>query len=284
MILLADSGSTKTDWLLIDNDRFKQFRSVGLNPYHTGRDFFVNVLKNDVNHNLGIEQPQRVNEIYFYGAGCGIEQKQKDVKNWLGVIYDNAHVEVASDLLAAARATCGKKEGIVVILGTGSNSCLYDGQKIIDKQISLGYILGDEGSGAYLGKQLIKMILEEKLPRQIIQKFYTAYAVSQNEILDNIYNKPLANRYLAGFTKFIADYINNQTLYELVKNAFDIFIENNLCRYKNYNNYKVNCVGSVAWYFKKIFKKSCKEKGLICDNFVRNPIEKLLEYHRGEFN
>jgi N-acetylglucosamine kinase-like BadF-type ATPase len=278
MILIADSGSTKTDWLLIDKENTNQTQSIGLNPYHINNEFFTDVLKNEVNHKLKIQQ-HHINEVYFYGAGCGAEQKQKEVKSWLSKIYTKANIEVASDLLAAARAVCMNRKGIVVILGTGSNSCIFDGEKITDTQISLGYILGDEGSGAYLGKILLKDVLEEKLPQHLIQKFYKDYPLSLNEILDNIYNKPFANRFLAGFTKFIGNNIDDPSLQKIVKNAFNEFINRYLHKYNNYLDYKVYGVGSVAWYFKDIFINSCLESGLICENIMLKPMEGLKNYH-----
>ena len=206
MILVADSGSTKTNWELVDNKKnVVCFQTMGLNPFYVTKDIVKNELSlhfpSDINTNY-------IKDIYFYGAGCSSTERCNIIKFGIGYLFKKANIYVAHDLMGAARALFGQKDGIVAILGTGSNSCLYNGHKIISNIPSLGYVLGDEGSGAILGKKLIQSLLYNELPQYLIDKFFLKYKTNKNNLLETIYKKPYPNRFLASFTYFLSENSN----------------------------------------------------------------------------
>ena len=199
MILIADSGSTKTEWRGIYNHGSQSCITKGINPYHQSTDEILQILNTDFSMDH-----THITKIYFYGAGCANKDKIQIVKKALRTFFQTSFISIESDLMGAARSLCGNQPGIACILGTGSNSCMYDGQKITHNVSPLGYILGDEGSGAVMGKKLIANILKNQFSDTIIQLFHQEYHTNKNEILDHIYKKPLANRYMAQFTKFLS--------------------------------------------------------------------------------
>jgi len=274
MFLIADSGSTKTDWKLVGKSVEFSFQTMGINPFYMKDKEIENELNNVVVPKLK-EIPDKV---FFYGAGIISEQKDR-IEKILSNSFQNADIEAASDLLAAARALCGKQKGIACIMGTGTNSCLYDGEKIIDNIPPLGFIQGDEGSGAVLGKKLITMYLKRELPKNIADAFNKEYSLNVIDILKKVYKEPFPNRFLANFTKFINQHISNEVIYQMVYNSFNEFFIRNVFKYSDYQKLNIHFVGSVSFYFKDILIKVANQHKLKIGNIIRNPIDNLMKYH-----
>lgn len=276
MILIADSGSTKTHWCIADNSTaIKHIYTKGINPfYQTEEEIRQEIELNLIPELAGFS----INQIYFYGAGCSFPEKKLLVHNALGHFFKDTMIEVQSDLLAAARSLFGKEEGIACILGTGSNSCYYNGTEIIDNVSPLGFILGDEGSGAVLGKTLVADCLKNQLPAELKTKFLTQYNITAAEILENVYKKPFPNRFLATFSKFLYENIDNPAIHQIVYNSFSAFVKRNLLQYK-VESTNVRCIGSVGYYFKDILMEVAKEYNITIDQVMQSPMEGLLVYH-----
>jgi len=276
MILIADSGSTKTTWCLLDkgNGEKKFIQTRGINPYYQDEDTIISTLKEEFN-----DKRRKFDSIFFYSAGCANPEINKTARNALYRFFETGHLEVESDLMAAAHALCADNEGIACILGTGSNSCHYNGTRIIESIPPLGFILGDEGSGAVIGKKLLSDILKNQLPGDITQLFFDTFKTNAAEILDHIYKQPFPNRYAAGFTKFISDHISHPSLYALVRNAFDEFLVRNVLQYKKAQTLPVHFTGSIAFYFDRILKESLKYRNLTPGKIIKDPISGLIDYH-----
>ena len=277
MILIADSGSTKTAWRIIDQfNHIHQAGTQGFNPYFQDTSTISDNLKKELIPFLPDEQ---VDKIYFYGAGCSNIEKVKVIEKALLNVFPIAQVEVEHDLLAAARALCGSKPGIAAILGTGSNSCLYDGKNIVENVASLGYILGDEGSGAHLGKTFIQAYLNKELPAKLSENFYNRYKLTKDEVLEAIYKQPLPNRFLASFAKFIYQNINEPAINEMLIQCFEEFFDKHICKYKNDDSLKLSIVGSVGFYFSNIIRRVAQDKGIEIETILESPIAGLTLYH-----
>ena len=279
MKLIADSGSTKTDWRLISSDEvIASFQTEGLNPYFKSIEDILEVLKADVLPN--IKDVTLISSIYFYGAGCSSTEKSKIIENAFRSLFVSSKVIVEHDLLGAAIALCGDKKGIAVILGTGSNSCLFDGRNIVKEQSSLGYILGDEGAGSNIGKQLITDFLYQNMPVHMSVQLQEKFNLSKDLILDKIYKEPLANRYLASFLKWVGEYIDDEEyLQTLVLNSFDNFFKQHIINYPDYKECSVNVVGSVGYFFKEYLHIIAFKHEVKLGNIIRTPIEGLIDYH-----
>jgi N-acetylglucosamine kinase-like BadF-type ATPase len=282
MILIADSGSTKTDWRLIDrNNKEYKFNTVGFNPFFQDST----MIANELNQLLGPEVStitQSTNEelsIYFYGAGCSSNEKCDIVKTALTNVFPKAIVEVDHDLLAAARSLLGKKEGIAAILGTGSNSCHFNGKEIISNVASLGYILGDEGSGAFIGKHFIQDYLNKDLPPNIAAHFYETYNLSKENILDAVYKQPMPSRFLASFSKFINQHKNENYFVDLIEYNFKQFFKKHICKYEKHRELELSCVGSVAFYYSDILRSVAERKNVTIGKIIESPITDLTSYH-----
>ncbi|WP_029905312.1 ATPase [Prevotella sp. 10(H)] len=276
MILLADGGSTKVDWCLIDNGQtVKQFYTKGANPFFRTREEISEELKVELLPHIS---DYDIDAVYFYGAGCAFPEKNEIIK---AAISDNLHIakiEIGSDLLAAARGLCGHTKGIACIIGTGSNSCFYDGENIQSNVSPLGYVLGDEGSGAVLGRLFIGACLKNQLTEGIKEKFLTHYNLTPALILENVYRQPMPNRFLAGFSPFILENINDNSVYELVYNAFRDFYIRNVMQY-DYTNYEIHFTGSVAYHYRKVLRKVGEDLNLNIGKIVQSPMEGLIKYH-----
>ena len=230
IILIADSGSTKTDWVLCNGSIIvKRIKTQGLNPTIQSSDEILAVLKAELADNIDTTAPQK---IFFYGAGCAYETANNRMQQALEAIFTTKEIEIYSDLLASARALCGHEEGIACILGTGSNSCLYDGKNIIDNTPSMGYILGDEGSGAHLGRQLVSDCVKKQLPKAIREKFMQEYNLDVATILERVYHTPLPNRWLASLTPFIQENKKNAEVHTMLKHCFTQFFQRNVMVYR----------------------------------------------------
>ncbi len=277
MILIADGGSTKTDWRLIKEGReYKQIQTSGFNPYLVGSDEIEEILWKELQPYI---DNNAVSAVYYYGAGCSTPVKIMIVETAFEKIFINARLYISHDLLAASHALCGDKEGIAAILGTGSNSCYYDGKDIQDGIFSLGYFFGDEGSGAYLGKQLITAFLHKELPEEIAIKLREAYPMSLENILDAVYTKPAPSRFLASFSNFINENRDHPFIYKLIADAFRAFYKYQICCYTKHKDVPVHFVGSVAYHYQDIISLIGREFGVKTGKFIKAPIDGLVEYH-----
>jgi glucosamine kinase len=256
MILIADSGTTKTEWcILADQGRSETVVTSGINPFYQDPENITSILDSEFNAS------KTYDAIYFYGAGCINQEKQNIVKTAILNIFGAESIFIGRDLLAAARSLCQTNPGVACILGTGSNSCYYNGSEIVDNVSPLGFILGDEGSGAVLGKILIGDILKKQLSPILINDFFDTYPTSVSEILENVYRKPFPSRYLAGYTKFHE------------------FVTRNLLQYPGIDRKPVHFTGSIAFHFEEQLLKVIKERNLISGNIERSPMRGLVEYH-----
>jgi len=277
MLIIVDSGSTKADWKIIDHQGNQQLlHTIGFNPFYISSEDIVEELKKDLVHQMQVEKAKA---IYFYGAGCSSPIRCKIIESGLQEIFVNANIEVMHDLLAAARATCFNDPGIACIIGTGSNSCEYNGQKITDNVSNLGYLAGDEGSGSHLGKQLIRAYFYRELPEDIEMEFDRAYPGGKKVILDQIYGDSPANVYLASFAKFLSNYKEHFFVQKLVFDCFAEFIDRHVRKYDTHVKYPVHFIGSVVYHFREVMQLVLKERGMEMGKIIQKPIDNLVKFH-----
>lgn len=277
MILLADSGSTKTDWGLVENGKLvKRLRTSGMNPFQMSEEAITEEIKT----HLVPELPGTVlDEVHFYGAGC-TKEKQPIVERALRAnLTINGECEVASDMLGAARGICGHKPGIACILGTGSNSCSYDGKNLVKNVSPLGFILGDEGSGAVLGKLLVGDVLKNQMPEAITKRFFEKYKLTSAEIIDRVYRRPKPNTFLASFVPFLEENIDEPKIYNLVKESFRSFLRRNVMQYDGWQTLPIGFNGSIAKIYKKPLLEALEEEGMHLGRIIQAPMEAMVEYH-----
>nr|WP_129732155.1 ATPase [Parabacteroides goldsteinii] len=275
MILIADSGSTKTDWCVIERGKpALRFQTRGMNPFFQTEEEIGKEIETGLLPALKDLMPSAV---CFYGAGCAFPEKNEMIRRSVNR-YLPVPVEVGSDLLAAARALCGDEPGIACILGTGSNSCYYDGKEIIKNVSPLGFILGDEGSGAVLGKLLIGDVLKDQLPPALKEQFLTQYGLTQTSIMDKVYRQSFPNRFLAGLSPFIREHLDEPAIWELVTRSFLAFFTRNVKQYDCFE-LPVHLVGSVAWYYQDILKDIAFDLGIRIGTVAQSPMEGLIAYH-----
>ncbi len=277
MILLADSGSTKTDWGLVENGKLvKRLRTSGMNPFQMSEEAITEEIKT----HLVPELPGTVlDEVHFYGAGC-TKEKQPLVERALRAnLTINGECEVASDMLGAARGICGHKPGIACILGTGSNSCSYDGKNLVKNVSPLGFILGDEGSGAVLGKLLVGDVLKNQMPEAITKRFFEKYKLTSAEIIDRVYRQPKPNTFLASFVPFLEESIDEPKIYNLVKESFRSFLRRNVMQYDGWQTLPIGFNGSIAKIYKKPLLEALEEEGMHLGRIIQAPMEAMVEYH-----
>lgn len=274
--LIADSGATKAEWCLLINGKRKTIITQGISPYFLNTEQIVNLLLKELKPELkNIE----VDEVFYYGTGCSNPANAKLVQKAIRKVFVNAKTDVQHDLMAAARALCGRKRGIACILGTGSNSCYYNGKKIVKNSPGLGYVLGDEGSGAYLGKKVVQYYLYDTFDEELRGRFNATYNTTAAEILENVYKKPLPNRYLAGFTKFLVDNRDHFMIENIIEDGLNDFFFTHLCKYKEVWNMPVNFAGSVAFGFKDVLQQLCNSYEFELGSVMKNPMEGLVKYH-----
>jgi glucosamine kinase len=283
MILIAESGSTKTDWRIIREDgTISQAKTVGFNPYYqTTEDIAEELRKNLLPQITGI-----VTEVFYYGTGITNDEKSTVITSAIRSVFtDIQTIEAHSDMLAAARALCGRDAGIACILGTGSNSCFYDGAEISFQIPPLGFWLGDEGSGGNLGKNLILSYLHKEMPEDLRAKFEKRFGVKDRlEIIENAYQKPFPNRYFASFSKFLFDNRQHPFAYHLVSHAFGMFFEKYILKYPDFKSYKIHFTGSVAFYYSDMLRRVATEKGCSVGVIMESPIAGLTLFHRTNSN
>ena len=277
MILITDSGSTKADWTLVDNHQsVAHIHTSGFNPYMQTIDDIVCTIKDSPLQKL---TDKRVSAIWFYGAGCTPGEKSRNVESALNQVFGrDCEVNVYSDMMGAARALCQDAEGIACILGTGSNSCLYDGCSITANVPPLGYILGDEGSGAHLGKMLVGNVLKGLMPKEITERFFDEVGMTQADIIDKVYRRPMPNRWLASLAPFIKKHSENKAVRAMVTNAFTAFFVRNVASYQR-PDLPVNFVGSIAYFFKKILTETAARLDISIGKIRQSPMDGLIEYH-----
>ena len=275
--LIADSGATKAEWCLLREGKKKTIFTQGISPYFLNTEQITDLLLKELKPKLkNIE----VDEIFYYGTGCANPVNAKSVKKALNKVFPESKVDVNHDLMAAARALCGTNKGVACILGTGSNSCYFDGKKIVKNSPGLGYVLGDEGSGAYLGKKVIQYYLYGTFDDELRGRFDLTYTTNTAEILESVYKKPLPNRYLAGFTKFLAENRGHYMIENIIEDGLNDFFFNHLCKYRETWTLPVHFAGSVAFGFKDVLQQLCNSYEFELGKVMKNPMEGLVTYHR----
>lgn len=275
MKLIADSGSTKTDWVLL-NDEQSRFGTSGFNPFHRSEDFIVT----EIRKNDGLMKIcNDVTSIHFYGAGCSSESRNSIVKNALLKVFPKATVIVDHDLVACAHSLYNDKPIFATILGTGTNACYFDGKTIAQKKPALGYVLGDEGSGSYLGKQLVTKFLYHELPEELSTAFFNRFKVGKDEVLEQVYMQPGANTYLASFAVFYGEHKEHQYLQDIIRNSFKTFFETHVICYENHQQIEANFIGSIAANFEDELRTVANSLGVKMGNVIQKPMEGLIRYH-----
>ncbi len=275
--LIADSGATKAEWCLIANGKKKIFFTQGLSPYFLSMEQIQKIIEVELKSKMKQIVPD---EVFFYGTGCANPNNAKQVKIAIKNVFPKAKIEVDHDLMGAAKALCGKEKGIACILGTGSNSCYYNGKKIIKNSPGIGYILGDEGSGAYLGKKVIQYYLYNTFDADLMYKFDAKFKTNNNQILESVYKKPLANRYLASFTMFLAENRGHYMIENIIEDGFNDFFFNHIYKYKESWHLPINFAGSVAYGFKDVLNEMFKNYELQLGVILKKPMDGLIKYHR----
>ena len=276
MMLIADNASTKTDWcVILDNTPIKRIGTKGLNPFFQSEE----EIQQELTHSLLPQLPEgTIDSVYFYGAGCTPEKAptlRRAIADSLPIV---GNIKAYSDMLAAARGLCGREAGITCILGTGSNSCFYDGKEIVNHISPLGFILGDEGSGAVLGKLLVGDILKNQLSPAIKEAFLKQFDLTVPEIIDRVYRQPFPNRFLASLSPFIAQHLEEPGIRQLVLGSFIAFLRRNVMQY-DYTQYPAHFIGSVAHCYKEILQEAAQETGIRIGKILQSPMEGLIQYH-----
>ena len=275
MILIADSGSTKTDWTVIKDDKTTELiQTKGINPFFQSKEEIATEIETSLLQHL---PSKSFKGIYFYGAGCAFD-KVEIVKEAIQVHLQADEVLVNSDMLAAAHALCGTNSGIACILGTGSNSCSYDGVEITANVSPLGFILGDEGSGAVLGKLFIGSLLKNQLKPGLKEEFLKEYNLTPGDIIDRVYRQPFPNRYLASLSPFIKKHIEEPSVHSLVLDSFKEFFKRNVMQY-DYQKESVHFIGSIAYHYEDIIREAALEMGIKMGRTLKSPMKGLIEYH-----
>jgi len=276
MIIIADSGSTKTEWLILNGNQKTVLQSIGLNPFFVDTKEITKIVRNTFK-SIDIS---KVKKLFFYGAGCSSQERCNIVAGGLYGVFQNAYIEVHHDMLGAARGLFRKQQGIAIILGTGSNSCIYDGENITENIPALGYILGDEGSGAFFGLQLIKDFLNGEMPKPLYNKFKARYHMEKDFILESVYNKPFPNRFLAQFSFFLSEHITYDYVYNMIYNGFDLFFKRHVIAYPSFRQHAIGNIGSVGYFFNDILLEVCKKYALNLVVNEQSPIKGLIHYHQ----
>ena len=276
-ILIADSGSTKCEWCLLQDGRKRTVNTQGISPYFLDAAGIGQVIVRELVPAL---KKARIDAIYFYGTGCKDANNRRMVHKVLAALFPDAEVQVTHDLMGAALALCGRSAGIACILGTGSNSCYFNGKKIMKNSPGLGYVLGDEGSGAYLGKKVIQYYLYNTFDEELRYKFDVKYATNADAILENVYKRPLPNRYLASFAQFLAENRGHYMAENIIEDGLNDFFFSHLCKYRESWKLPIHFVGGVAHGFRDVVKELCGSYQFEIGKILKQPMDGLIEYHR----
>lgn len=274
--LIADSGSTKTGWCLLSGTKAKLFTTQGISPYFLNSEQMQLILNNELKPHI---KKVNVDKIFYYGTGCSNPQNARLVKSAFKNIFPEAEINVDHDLMAAAKALCGNEKGIACILGTGSNSCYYNGKKIVKNNPGLGYVLGDEGSGAYLGKKVIQHYLYNIFDDDLRARFDAKFVTNNVEILNAIYKQPLPNRYMASYAIFLAENRGHYMIENIIEDGLNDFFFNHVNTYKESRTLPVHFVGSIAFGFKDILQNVCNSYHMQCGKVLKDSLEGLIVYH-----
>jgi N-acetylglucosamine kinase-like BadF-type ATPase len=278
MILIADAGATKISWVVISEGKASQpVETAGFNPYTMEPRILLDAAEKDL---VPFINPGYITEVFYYGAGCSTQFKCNIVEDVLKDVFDKADFEIHHDLLGAARALFGRSAGIACILGTGSNSCLYDGKKIKENVTSLGYFFGDEGSGAYLGKLFLTEYLRGRMPENIRHAFEKRFGYSVENILDAVYNKPYPNRFLSSFAEYLNGFKEDEFVKGLVRRNFQDFFREQVTQYTDYEKEPIGVIGSVGFYYSELFLEIAAQHKLKVSKIIQSPIEGLVDYHK----
>lgn len=278
MKLIADSGSTKTDWALVENGIvLGKYQTQGINPFHQDDATIMTIFQKELLPQISsLLSPSSM--LYFYGSGLREELEQR-MKNLCEKVMPFSVIQLENDLLGAARALCGKEEGVACILGTGANSCLYDGEKIVQNTPPLGYILGDEGSGAVLGRLFMNAIFKDPQFVEIRELYMKETGLTMPLIINKVYREPLANRFLASTSTFIHQHLDNMLLRQLVKENFRMFFQRNIVQYQR-QDLPIHAVGSIAWYYHQELCEAAEEEGYQMGQILKTPMDGLIKYHQ----
>jgi N-acetylglucosamine kinase-like BadF-type ATPase len=274
--LIADSGSTKTEWCLINGKKRSSFITQGLSPYFLSAEQIEQAIARELLPKLKKAEP---NEIFFYGTGCSNAANVKAVQKAIKKVFVNALVTVNHDLMGAALALCGKEKGIACILGTGSNSCYFNGKNIIKNSPGLGYVLGDEGSGAYLGRKVVQYYLYNTFDADLMDRFNAKYKTNSDKILESVYKKPLPNRYLASFAIFLAENRGHYMIENIIEDGFNDFFFNHIYKYRESWTMPIHFTGSIAFGFRDVLAEMCKSYELQLGKVLKRPMDGLIKYH-----
>lgn len=275
-ILIAESGSTKTDWCLLSNGKKKMLKTQGINPFFLLENEIISIFQEELKLDL---KKVNIDEIHFYGAGINSEDKKKLIEKCLKIYFGVKKVYSYSDILAAARSTCQHQKGITCILGTGSNTCYFDGKKIGFKTKSLGYVLGDEGGGTHLGRKVLQYYLHEIFDQELKHKFETQFESSSESILENLYRKPFPNRYLAQFANFVLVNRGHYMIENIAEDCLNDLFINHLLRYPQIHKLPVHFTGSVAFHLKDIVKNMCEQYEIKLGTIIQKPLSGLVAFH-----
>lgn len=275
-ILIADSGSTKTEWVLVNQEGQEFFKSDGLNPYFRTHGQLSEAIKNGVKNSLKNTQ---VDEIFFYGSGSGNESRKAILQNAIRENFPGSEIHIESDMLGAAIACFGKKEGVACIMGTGSNSCVYDGEKIVKSIPSLGFVFGDEGSGGYFGKRILNAYYYKTMPEDLRNALEETSDMSLESVLHKIYEEPQANRFVASFSKILGDYRDHPFIKNMVRKGFEAFADKQLGYFEESKEKEIGFVGSIASVYQEILEDVLAERGMDLAIVVRKPLDRLVDFH-----
>jgi glucosamine kinase len=276
MILVADSGSTKTDWVLTAPDKPNaEFKTGGLNPFFLSDKEMIKVISKQENL---VAQAEAVTEIYFFGAGCSSPDRREAVSNVLSQVFKQAYISVDSDLLGSAYATCGNESGLCCIMGTGSNVTYFDGEDIFEGKHGLGYILGDEGSGSYFGKKLVTDFLYGRMPATESALFGKTFPINKETLISHIYHKQGANYYLASFATFLGEIRTSEYGKQLIREGLTEFVNTNIKCYAGYKRMKCHFVGSVACHLKEELQEICQAEEVSLGKIIKHPIQNLVNF------
>jgi len=276
-ILVADSGSTKTEWILIgDTLESEPFYSEGLNPYFKTESQIHEVIEREVQPKI---EEINIDKIFFYGAGCSSESNCDIVKKSIADTFGSSDVYIQSDLLAAAIACFGRSPGVACILGTGSNACIYNGERIVDQIPSLGFTLGDEGSGGYFGKKILRSYFYNQMPDDLKTALNQKFDMKLDSILEQVYHRSTPNRFVASFAYVLAEYSDHPFIHQIVEEGFSDFINHQLAYFKDLSGMKLGFVGSIAAIHHTILREVLQRKGLQPDVIIQKPIKRLTRFH-----
>lgn len=274
--LIADSGATSTKWCVVSGESENSYYTEGLNPYYHTTESMTNVIHTNLIPKI---DGQHIDEIHFYGAGCDTPQQREKIEKILQPAFRDADVRVEHDLLGSAIACFFDQPGIACILGTGSNSCLYDGQNVVEHVPSLSFILGDEGSAGYFGKQLLNCYFRNQLPDELKESLEQEHNMDLDYIISNVYDGTQISRFVASYATFLGGHCEHPFVRNVLREGFEDFITRVLTNYTDFESYKVSFVGSVAYAYQDLIKEILKTEGFTPGSFYRNPLDRLIEYH-----